>query len=201
MQIKVTESAERHFRALLQKEDTQGMNIRIFAVDPGTSHAEIGLTFCLPGEEKSDDFVQNFGDFRLFIEAASSDALVDASIDLKQAGMDVELSIKAPYLKGIAPAVDSPLRERVQYVLDSEVNPNLAGHKGNVSLVDVLEGGIVVLQFGGGCQGCGMANMTLKQGIERTLKEKLPEITEVRDATDHALGENPYYAGTYSEGG
>ena len=75
------------------------------------------------------------------------------------------------------------------------------GHKGNVSLVDILEGGIVVLRFGGGCQGCGMANMTLKQGIERTLKEKLPEIQEVRDATDHELGENPYYAGTYSERG
>ena len=80
------------------------MNIRIYAVDPGTALAEIGLTFCLPGEEKSDDKFQDFGDFRLFIEAASEAALMDASIDLKPVGTDVELSIKAPYLKGIVPA-------------------------------------------------------------------------------------------------
>ena len=62
-----------------------------------------------------------------------------------------------------------------------------------MSLVDIIDDQIVVLQFGGGCHGCGMAGATMKNGIEKTLKEKFPEITEVRDATNHALGENPYY--------
>ncbi len=85
-----------------------------------------------------------------------------------------------------------PLAGRVQELLDDRINPGLASHGGVVSLVDI-DGDRVVLSFGGGCQGCGMADLTLKEGVSAQLKQQIPEISEVVDATDHAAGENPYY--------
>ena len=85
------------------------------------------------------------------------------------------------------------LKTRVQELIDTMINPAVAGHGGYVELIDVQESR-VYLQMGGGCQGCGAADVTLKSGIERLIKEELPEITEVLDTTDHASGNNPYYA-------
>jgi len=84
------------------------------------------------------------------------------------------------------------LKERVQHLLDTSINPGVAGHGGFVRLVDVQDN-VVYLQMGGGCQGCGMADVTLKAGIESLIKEEIPEVTEVLDTTDHAAGRNPYY--------
>jgi len=84
------------------------------------------------------------------------------------------------------------LKTRVQELIDSSINPAVAGHGGFVELLDVKDN-TVYLQMGGGCQGCGAADITLKSGIERLIKEEIPEITEVLDATDHAAGSNPYY--------
>ena len=84
------------------------------------------------------------------------------------------------------------LKTRVQELIDSMINPAVAGHGGFVELVDVQDNQ-VYLQMGGGCQGCGAADITLKQGIERLIKEEIPEVAEVLDATDHSAGSNPYY--------
>ena len=84
------------------------------------------------------------------------------------------------------------LKTRVQELIESMINPAVAGHGGFVELVDVQDNR-VYLQMGGGCQGCGAADVTLKQGIERLIKEEIPEIAEVLDATDHSAGSNPYY--------
>jgi Fe/S biogenesis protein NfuA len=84
------------------------------------------------------------------------------------------------------------LKTKVQELIDSMINPAVAGHGGFVELVDVQDNR-VYLQMGGGCQGCGAADVTLKQGIERLIKEEIPEIAEVLDATDHSAGSNPYY--------
>ena len=86
------------------------------------------------------------------------------------------------------------LMTKVQDLIENMINPAVAGHGGFVQLVDVKDNK-VYLQMGGGCQGCGAADVTLKQGIERTLRTKLPEITAVRDVTDHAGGQAPYYRG------
>jgi Fe/S biogenesis protein NfuA len=92
------------------------------------------------------------------------------------------------------PDTNTPdLKTRVQELIDTMINPAVAGHGGYVELIDVQESR-VYLQMGGGCQGCGAADVTLKSGIERLIKEELPEITEVLDTTDHASGSNPYYA-------
>jgi len=85
------------------------------------------------------------------------------------------------------------LKNRVQDLIDTMINPAVAGHGGFVELVDVQDNR-VYLQMGGGCQGCGAANITLKSGIERLIREEIPEVEEVLDTTDHASGHNPYYS-------
>lgn len=91
--------------------------------------------------------------------------------------------------------VPSPdtIREVVQQIIDTQINPGIASHGGHVSLLDV-RGNAVFIQMGGGCQGCGMANVTLRHGIERIIREMVPEVGEILDVTDHAAGRNPFYA-------
>jgi Fe/S biogenesis protein NfuA len=84
------------------------------------------------------------------------------------------------------------MKVKIQEILDAKINPGLATHGGSVELLDVNEN-IVYLKLNGGCQGCGMAHVTLKQGIERLIKEEVPEIREVLDTTDHKGGTNPFY--------
>lgn len=88
---------------------------------------------------------------------------------------------------------DEEIREKVQNLVESAINPAIAGHGGFVDLLDVKEK-VVYLAMGGGCQGCGMADVTLRHGIEALLRDEIPEITEIVDATDHAAGDNPFYA-------
>lgn len=88
---------------------------------------------------------------------------------------------------------EAEIRERVAEILERDINPAVASHGGYIELIDVKAASVFV-RLGGGCQGCGMANVTLKQGVERTLREAIPELDEVLDTTDHAGGANPYYA-------
>ncbi len=90
------------------------------------------------------------------------------------------------------PLDEKEVKDKVQKILDEMINPGIAGHGGFVDLLDVKEN-VVYLRLGGGCQGCGMVNVTLKQGIEATLKDEIPQIAGVIDQTDHAGGTNPYY--------
>jgi Fe/S biogenesis protein NfuA len=90
------------------------------------------------------------------------------------------------------PMREDEVKSRIQKILDEMINPAVAGHGGFVELLDVKEN-IAYLRLGGGCQGCGMVNVTLKQGIEATLKEEIPQLAGVIDQTDHAGGTNPYY--------
>jgi Fe-S cluster biogenesis protein NfuA len=84
------------------------------------------------------------------------------------------------------------IREKVRTLIDTAINPAIAGHGGSVMLTDV-QGNNIYLEFGGGCQGCASAHVTLKYGVERLIREQIPEVGEVLDSTDHASGENPYY--------
>jgi Fe/S biogenesis protein NfuA len=103
-----------------------------------------------------------------------------------------QLQIRAPKIKGVVPGESASLVERVRWVIENEINPQLAMHKGHVTLTEITADGIVVLNFGGGCHGCSMVDVTLKQGVEKTLLDKVPGVTGVRDATDHASGSAPY---------
>jgi Fe/S biogenesis protein NfuA len=191
--INVTESAQNYFRHLLQQQDIADLGIRIKAVNGGTPKADCALEYCEPGDLGGDEITLACGSLNIYIEAASASFLEDADIDYVVSQTGGQLTIRAPHIKGSVPQADSPFADRVQYVLDSEVNPQIASHGGRVSFVEALPDGIVLLRFGGGCHGCGMADVTLKQGIEKTLLTRFPEIREVRDVTDHASGENPYF--------
>ena len=188
--IRVSPEAQSYFKKLLAEETDVESHLRIFVTEAGTPKADVSIVFCGAGEEHPSDLCLALEDFNLFIDHASLHALKEAFIDFKTEGMGGELCIKAPHLK-ILPAFSS-LKEKIQYVIDREISPGLAAHGGFVQIVDLLESGILILQFGGGCHGCGMAQMTMKQGIERVLKERFPEIVAVQDATDHEQGTNPY---------
>ena len=107
--------------------------------------------------------------------------------------MGGQLTIRAPNSRTPRVSEDSPLEDKVNYILWSEINPGLASHGGQVSLME-LDEGVAVLQFGGGCQGCSMLDVTLKDGVEKTLMENLPDLKGVRDITDHSDSSNAYYS-------
>ena len=194
--ITISASAQNYFRHLLAQQDIPGLGIRMKAVHGGTPKADCTLEYCEPADLAGDEIVVDGGDVGVYVDAASAKYLEGADVDYQVNATGGQLTIRAPHIKGDVPAADAPFADRVQYVLDSEINPQIAAHGGRVSLVQADAGdGIVVLRFGGGCHGCGMADVTLKQGIETTLRSRFPEIREVRDATDHTSGHNPYYRG------
>ena len=190
--IELSEPALQHFRRLLQSQGGDAIGIRISAVHPGTPKADARLEFAEHGDLLGDEWEVQCEGFTLYVDAASVRFLDDAVIDLQAQGAGQQLTIKAPRIKGQEPAGDASLIERVQWLLNSEINPQLASHKGEVALDSIDADNVVYLRFGGGCHGCGMVDVTLKQGIEKTMREKIPEVTAIRDATDHATGNAPY---------
>ena len=191
--ITITDAAHDYLADLLSKQDTPGIGIRVFITQPGTQYAETCIAYCKPGEQKAEDQAIGLAKFTAWIDAVSEPFLEDAVVDYATDRMGGQLTIKAPNAKVPMVNEDSPLNERVNYYLQTEINPGLASHGGQVTLVDVVEEGIAVLQFGGGCQGCGQADFTLKEGIEKTLLERIPELKGVRDVTDHSNRDNAYY--------
>lgn len=193
--LTITDTAQTHFRKLLEQQGIEGLGIRLAAVHPGTPKADCQLEFCEASDRAGDECEVPFDGFSVYVDAGSVAYLEGAELDYQGTSTGGQLTIRAPKIKGDAPGADASLAERVRYVLDSEINPQVASHGGRVSLVEVTADNAVMLRFGGGCHGCGMADVTLKQGIERTLRSRLPEISAVRDVTDHAHGHNPYYRG------
>lgn len=191
--IEITESAQEYLFELLSKQEDDGISIRVFVTDPGTPMAETCIAYCQPGEEKPDDELVQYDKFACWIDDRSKKFLEDAVVDYSSDRMGGQLTIKAPNSKVPQVSDDSPLEDRINYILHAEVNPSLASHGGMVSLVEVIDEEIAILQFGGGCQGCGMVDVTLKNGVEKTLLEQLPQLKAIRDVTDHSITENAYY--------
>lgn len=192
--IQISESAQRHFRRLIEREAIPGLGVRLAATNPGTARADVRLEFAEPDELNGDEWAIDCEGFTLWLDAGSVQFLDGAQIDYEARATGGQLQIRAPRIKGQAPLESASLVERVHWLVEHEINPQLAQHRGHVSLEQVTAEGVVVLRFGGGCHGCGMADVTLKQGIEKTLMEKVPGVTAVRDATDHATGTAPYIA-------
>lgn len=192
--IDISERAQQHFLRLLDQQDIDGLGIRLRVTAPGTPAANCELEFCEPGDLAGGEWTIECTGFEFHIDGDSAIWLDRASIDFEPNATGGQLNIRAPKIKGEVPGVDAGVIERVRFVLESEVNPKLAAHGGRATLLEVDADGVVLLQFGGGCHGCGMVDVTLKQGVEKTLRERVPEITAVRDVTDHKGGEKPYYS-------
>ncbi|AXA84049.1 Fe-S biogenesis protein NfuA [Lysobacter oculi] len=190
--IDITESAQAHFRKLIERESMPGLGVRLSALHAGTPRADVRLEFAGPDDLKGDEWAVDCQGFTLWVDAASAGVLDGASIDYEHKATGGQLQIRAPRIKGVVPKDDASLVERVMWIVEQEINPQLAMHRGSVKVEEVTADGVVVLRFGGGCHGCGMADVTLKQGIEKTLLEKVPGVTAVRDATDHTSGDAPY---------
>ena len=194
LNIEVTPKAQKHFAALIAQEEIEGLNLRMFLDQPGSPKAEVGISFCPKESEKESDLRLVFDDFIFFVDAQSAPFLEEAKIDFESDdNLGEQLSITAPHIRGKKPDSEASLKDKIVHVLNSEVNPSLASHGGMVSLVELTEDNVVVLRFGGGCQGCGMVDVTLKHGIEKNLLEQFSELKGVKDVTDHTTGENPYY--------
>lgn len=157
------------------------------------------LSFMPVADAQTSDLSESHGDLTVIVPERDVENLTGAQISMGSDPANPALSIdnpnspSPPMPEGIAPGeLEGPLADKIQVVLERHVNPSIAAHGGAARLVSV-EGSTAYLQLMGGCQGCGMASVTLQQGIERILKDSIPELVEVVDVTDHASGDNPFY--------
>ena len=185
--ITFTDSARDWITKIIESQDERGLGVRLAIVGRGADGFRYDMSLMKDDEKKPDDVLVDNGSFRTYIDAESAAKLQGASIDLVEKFGQSSLKIDNPN-----PLWTDPLALAVQGVLDREINPGVASHGGFVTLLDVKEQ-VTYIALGGGCQGCGMADVTLKQGIEVAIKKAVPEITQVLDTTDHAAGRNPYY--------
>ncbi|MCP3429002.1 Fe-S biogenesis protein NfuA [Opacimonas viscosa] len=191
--INISESAQAHFVKLLQNQE-DNTNIRVFVVNPGTPTAECGVSYCTPDAVEPNDVRLPFNGFDAVVDPESAPYLEEAEIDFVTDQMGSQLTLKAPNAKARKIADDAPLAERVEYLITTEINPQLANHNGQVTLTEITPEGVAILQFGGGCNGCSMVDVTLKDGIEKQMLEKFAgELTGVKDATEHLAGDHSYY--------
>ena len=191
--INITKSAEEYLAKLIQDKNETDLSIRIFISDPGTPKAETCLAYCKPDEAMPDDMIINLDLINVNLEKRSLPFLKDAEVNFDNDTFGGQLTIKAPNARVPNISSDSPVEDRINYVIYNEINPMLESHGGEVSLIEFNDHGEAVLQFGGGCQGCGMVDVTLKDGIEKPLVEQIPEVTGVKDTTDHSIDDNAYY--------
>ena len=187
--LNVTEAAAAKILGAKEAEGPPDVALRVVAREEG---AKFRYELKLVGVDSKDDSdrVVELGEISLYLDTQSAANLAGATLDYVDDISGSGLKFDNPNKTTLA---RNPLAAQVQEILDDRVNPGLASHGGNVSLMGI-EGARVVLQFGGGCQGCGMVDTTLRDGVIATLQQLIPEIAEVVDITDHEAGENPYYA-------
>jgi len=153
------------------------------------------LTLVGPEEIREGERELDVDGVKIVVEDESVRRLDGATVDfverVDESGFEVTLAPSAPAPES---TVDGPLAERVREVLDTQINPSIATHGGEISLVDVKDTEIY-LEMSGGCQGCAMSRMTLRQGVERMVRQAVPEVTMIHDITDHSSGENPFFEG------
>ena len=184
-------------RAREDDADDLGLVITISGVADGRYTYE--MAFMRVDQAADDDVVDASNEIPIIVPAADEPQLRGARLEMSRNLLQPGLTIINPNSPSPTISADTipaeltgSIAERVQAVIDEAINPAIAAHGGVVDVVAV-EDTTVFLRMGGGCQGCGMATVTLSQGIETTLTSMVPEITKVVDVTDHASGENPYY--------
>lgn len=192
--ITITESAAEYLKTLVERQEDAGMGVRIFVEKPGTPYAECCMAYCPAGESEASDHTIPLAGFNVYLKGESLPYLVDAEVDYNKDRFGGQLTFRAPRSKVPQLGDNASLEEQIYHVLQSEINPMLASHGGNVSLEYLAdENTTAVLKFGGGCQGCASVDLTLKEGIEKTLMERFPTLKKVVDETDHTNTDNAYY--------
>jgi len=188
LEIKEQEPGDNDYALFLQIDGVQG------------NQYTYDLSFLDLEQARSDDKRLEFGDLVVIIASKDLDKFNNSKLELSDDPAAPGLTMDNPNTPSPEifgnpdemPELTGELAEKVQTVLESQINPAIASHGGVAQLVGV-EGQDIYLKLGGGCQGCGMAQVTLTQGIETSLREAIPEIGNIIDATDHASGDNPYF--------
>ena len=184
--LQVTAAAQEKIHAVIEAEEVEVEGLRI-SIEGRTATA-FQYSLGLATEAQAGDIVVACENFNVLVDADSAPnlqgAVIDYIEDLNSSGFNIE--------NPNAPTWDDPKAQKIQELIDERINPAVAAHGGQIELLNVEEDSIYI-HMGGGCQGCGMANATLKHGIEAMIQEVFPEIKHVIDTTDHASGDNPYY--------
>lgn len=192
--VEFTEIAREQIRSFIDEDEGTDIVVRVRVRDPSPIAPVYEMALIESHEREPEDETFDGGGFDVAVDAESARILDGTTVDWVESIHGSGFQFANPNIRplGTEP-LTGPLAERVQHVLDERINPGIATHGGAVSLVDIRED-IVYLRMSGGCQGCGMASVTLSQGIKQVLQEAVPEIVEVRDVTDHAAGTNPYFS-------
>ncbi len=195
--ISITSEALERIGELRDAETIPDLHLGIAIVGAGTSGFLYETAFLRAGDVPDGDHVEHHGDLPVVIPDDSVSSLQGAVLDIGGDPGAPGLVLRNPNVP--SPAVGGgdieltgTVEEKVVQLLNEQINPSIAAHGGMASLIKVDES-TVYLELGGGCQGCGLAAMTLRQGIERAILDNIPEVTEVSDITDHSAGENPFY--------
>ncbi len=193
--ITLTDRAVEVVRRYMNDSDGEFTALRV-GISGGTPLSpDFELTLVGPEEIRKGERELDVDGLTIVVEDDSVRRLDGATVDfverVNESGFEVTLAPSAPAPES---TVDGPLAERVREVLDTQINPSIATHGGEISLVDVKDTEIY-LEMSGGCQGCAMSRMTLRQGVERMVRQAVPEVTMIHDITDHSSGENPFFEG------
>lgn len=195
MKLNFTDKARDMVLSFMDQEDDGPQALRI-AVDGSPFAPNYELTLVEAASRQKSDVEVPAGDFAVLVDEASVERLDGASVDfvetLQESGFQITPDPDAVKAAVEAAAPNGELADRVRQVLDTEINPAVAAHGGAINLVDV-QGTEVFIEMAGGCQGCAMSRMTLRQGVERMVSQAVPEVTAIHDVTDHMSGENPYF--------
>ena len=190
--VTFTEEAKAHVVAFLA-EESEPLAVRIEVLDSSPLAPQYDLALIEESEKESNDQMYEQGGFEVVVPRASVDLLQGATVDwvesMQGSGFKVENPNIVPIGEGMA---EGPLADRVKHVIEMQVNPAIASHGGSVTLIEVRDD-VVYLEMMGGCQGCGMAAVTLAQGIRRIIMESVPDVRDIVDVTNHDAGDNPYY--------
>jgi Fe/S biogenesis protein NfuA len=189
MQLTITPAAKEQIVAAIAEEDRKGLGLRVAISGRGPTGFRYSLDLVAPGENLPDDLVLEEADFKVFVDKKSAPQLEGSTIDFVIRLQESGFKFDNPNSMW-----SDPKAQAVQATIDSKINPSIASHGGYVTLLDVRDD-VAYISFGGGCQGCGMVDVTLKQGVQVMIKEAVPGLRDVLDTTDHAAGTNPYYRG------
>ncbi len=185
--LSITPKAREMLDSFAEQADQDDISLRVEIIGRGPTGFQYDLQFVSAEGGAEDDLIVEVEGMKVRVAARSVQYLDGSTLDFKETLMGGGFSFDNPN-----PMWVDELSKKVAEIINNEVNPAVASHGGVVELVGVDEDKAIIA-FGGGCQGCGMADVTLKQGVEVMIKEKVPEISEVIDSTDHAAGTNPFY--------
>jgi len=188
--ITITEIAQKKIVELMEKSEAPVQGLRIGARSVSPIKVDYKMAFVSEDQQNPDDKVVDFDGFTVHLDPDSAETTDEATVDFVDGLTGSGFKIDRP--QNLPPGLDGTIVDRIMRVIDEQINPGLASHGGRISLIDVKKSTAYV-QLEGGCQGCGMAQVTLKEGVEVMIKEAVPEIEQVLDVTEHGDGTNPYY--------